>query len=264
MKPESSEEYVDCVVCKVSLKKHNLKRHHKKCHQPKDLIVEKMDKIVWRDRPVKFSDFKDIRQYVDACIKGVDSESGRFIELVINDAYLLEKLLEEFEKKLSLIRPMKITAESRDFKTRAIKRLKMQLDMTSIQGRIIQTVNWQILPPGGDTLNRILEYYGEVCSKRPEVVIDKSRIIKIFNMSPDMIFKGDGGFFGYCAFWFKLKAIAVLECAQVGNAIYVVRGNWRKLSKLTKRQLLKVGGRNVTRIIHRGDWFDRLRTCLSD
>ena len=67
----------------------------------------------------------------------------------------------------------------------------------------------------------------------------------------------------YIAFIFEgARFEAVLECAEVGNALYLLKGNWTELSKLSKRELK--GHPNARRIIHddTGRWFFQLQAML--
>lgn len=73
---------------------------------------------------------------------------------------------------------------------------------------------------------------------------------------------GSDAFEGYVAFHFADLEIAILECAIVGNAIYLLPGDWASLSRLTKNELLKDHAKDVTRIVHSGDWFYRLKRLM--
>ena len=126
----------------------------------------------------------------------------------------------------------------------------------------INELSWQILPPGKHPFPRIISHYEQILHSNPTVTFDKNRLYKINSLGPSAIYKGQGEFLDYIAFEFQDKQVAVLENPIFGNAIYVIRGDWKKLSKLSKSDLLWNHSNNTTRIIHKGDWFVRLKQEL--
>ena len=72
---------------------------------------------------------------------------------------------------------------------------------------------------------------------------------------------GSGGFEGYIAFTFADTDNVLLECPMVGNAIYVLGADWKRLSRMSKGELLN-GSHVVARIEHRGDWFWKVEWAL--
>lgn len=54
--------------------------------------------------------------------------------------------------------------------------------------------------------------------------------------------------------------MAICECPFVGNAAYVLNGDWRQLSRLTKRELLE---RSQERVVHSGDWKQRIALAVA-
>jgi hypothetical protein len=47
----------------------------------------------------------------------------------------------------------------------------------------------------------------------------------------------------------------------VGNAIYVLGADWKRLSRISKGELLS-GSHVVARVEHRGDWFRKVEWAL--
>ena len=127
---------------------------------------------------------------------------------------------------------------------------------------IVKELSWQILPPGKHPFLRIIAHYKQISLSNSIVNFDENRLYEINSLGPSAIYKGQGDFSDYIAFEFQSKQVAVLENPVFGNAIYVIRGDWRKLSKLSKSELLWNHSNNTTRIIHRGDWLVRLKREL--
>ena len=62
-------------------------------------------------------------------------------------------------------------------------------------------------------------------------------------------------------FGFSYTESKLLENPAMGNAIYVLRSNWERLSRLSKDELLGLTDElqpEVRRIVHRGEWLVRL------
>lgn len=146
-----------------------------------------------------------------------------------------------------------------DFKLKIIERLKQDIKRKSVNGFIIRNVHWTILPPDRDQFEELRNYYSVYEAAKDDVRIDYDRIKKTLGLKPRFIYRGANEFSGYCAYLFSMMNGAVLECPVVGNAIYVIEGDWRQLSKMTKSQLLTNQRERVTRIVHAGDWFFSLR-----
>ena len=76
-----------------------------------------------------------------------------------------------------------------------------------------------------------------------------------------MIAQGRGGFSGYIVFGFPRKNLYVLESLYYGNATYVFRENWEKLSQLSKAVILS-GNLQTARIVHQPGWEKEVRHLL--
>lgn len=53
-----------------------------------------------------------------------------------------------------------------------------------------------------------------------------------------------------------------IHWAVYGNAVYVLGPDWKRLSRLSKRELLADHTLGVTKIVHRGEWFARVKAAL--
>ncbi|REJ78755.1 MAG: hypothetical protein DWQ47_04735 [Acidobacteria bacterium] len=119
------------------------------------------------------------------------------------------------------------------------------------------SVSWRIFPEGEITVAGIVRQL-----KSTSIVpshIDPSRLSQIItSFSPSKCYVGIDSFDGYVVFRFKATERVVLECPKYGNALYVLRGDWRTLSRLSKSELLREHSKKVRRIIHSEHWLENL------
>lgn len=121
---------------------------------------------------------------------------------------------------------------------------------------------WRVLPPGELSLQRILVHYERLGRARPDIRYEPERIRKAYSLGPDGCYVGSDEFDGYVVFTFPRTNKALLERPVYGNAIYVLGPDWKRLSRLSKRELLADETHGVTRIVHKGDWFARTKLAL--
>lgn len=125
-----------------------------------------------------------------------------------------------------------------------------------------QRLTWRVLPPGQLSVETVLEHYGKLQRMNPHIVYDRERIRKAFSLGPDRCYVGTDEFEGYIVLTFAHTPRALLECPKYGNAIYVLDSDWKRWSRMTKQELLANRSGEVSRIIHRGDWFWRVQCLL--
>jgi hypothetical protein len=125
-----------------------------------------------------------------------------------------------------------------------------------------ESVPWKILPPGENPFPQIIRYFESIQYRKKNIRCEPERIHRILDFAPTTVILGFDAFEGYVAFHFAELEIAILECAIVGNAIYLLRGDWASLSRLSKNELIKFHARDVRRIVHSGDWFYRLKLLM--
>jgi hypothetical protein len=157
----------------------------------------------------------------------------------------------------------KHTNVSREWK-RYCERIARDIEKAfSPSGRIpTNKINWEILPPGTCTLDRVLQHYTNLVNYNPHINYDVSRIHGMFSLNPSTCYIGMNEFDGYIVFAFENSKKVALECPVYGNAIYVLSGEWRSLSRLSKNELLNKHPDQVERIVHVGDWCDKLHYSL--
>lgn len=120
-------------------------------------------------------------------------------------------------------------------------------------------VDWEILPVGNkDEVVRSLLSPIPGAKRAPEM--DKERVDFFRKVDPDHYVKGTSGFTRYVGMLFG--DLLILENLSAGNAIYVIYGNWAHLSKMPRRELLKMKSSDVWRIVHNPGWQVRLRSLV--
>lgn len=120
-------------------------------------------------------------------------------------------------------------------------------------------VNWDILPPGEQPFENIMVHYKNPNSFNNAAKLDIDRLKKMESLGHNFCAVGAEDFSGYVVFGYPFTDKFVLEHPFYGNAIYILSDDWKELSKLTKRELIKNG---TERIIHNGDWFGRVKENL--
>ncbi len=175
----------------------------------------------------------------------------------------------ELRERVELGKLIAMRKKAHLVKKNAIARLRKQISEIQKNGNdlpAVQELNWVILPGGESIWPRVSRCVEAIKRRHPTKQVDESRLEKIITLKPDSVYQGKHEFDGYFVFLFRSASRAVLECPWVGNAIYVIDGDWRKLSCLTKSDLLHNHGHEVRRIIHRDEtnWFTQLQKSLNN
>ncbi len=122
-------------------------------------------------------------------------------------------------------------------------------------------LSWRVLPPGELSVDSINKHYGRLQRQNPRIKYERERIVKAFSLGPKECYVGKNEFEGYVVFTFSYTSKALLECPLYGNAIYIIDSDWKRWSRMSKQELLS-SSHEVTRIIHRGDWFSEVKREL--
>ncbi|HFU4514929.1 TPA: hypothetical protein ACGPAT_002199, partial [Streptococcus suis] len=122
------------------------------------------------------------------------------------------------------------------------------IDNNKILVKDIETVNWEILPPGEKIWAAFSKKQVKSLSVSEQYLInERFEYIKSFN--PDVIRQGIGGYTGYLIFEFTQKNLFVFDSIIYGDAMYIFEDNWEEISKLTKKEIIQKG-LSKERIIH--------------
>jgi hypothetical protein len=127
----------------------------------------------------------------------------------------------------------------------------------------VKKLNWKLLPEGErpwKSLKEELEPVIKQITKGKRSVIEY-RLETINKHSPSFAAVGTGGFNGYIVLGFPKRNLYVLESLLYGNATYVFGSDWKKLSQLTKKEILNESLQQ-DRLIHRNSWHDQVDKVL--
>ena len=136
-------------------------------------------------------------------------------------------------------------------------------DLQPITPLTTRRLNWDVLPPGEypwETIKDRIKPTIERAKKGNQSVITR-KLEFMYESNPEFVAQGRGGFGGYVVFGFPRKNLYVLESLYYGNATYVFRENWEKLSQLTKAEILNQE-LQTARVVHQNGWEQEVRGLL--
>ena len=141
----------------------------------------------------------------------------------------------------------------------------IQDDLSQFSRIETRRVAWRLLPPGAHpwaTVSAHLHSVLKRVSPNTRRVIE-DRQATIMSHSPSEQYVGLGGFEDYIAYVFRKRDMVVLESIRRDNAIYVFGQEWERFAQLSKREVL-LHRHQLARIVHAGDWKERLARLLKD
>jgi hypothetical protein len=129
----------------------------------------------------------------------------------------------------------------------------------------IERTNWQILPPGEYPFEKIKSIISSNIDKSElnRNRFDLTRLDFFDGLRPDFQAIGFEQFRGYVVFGFRSKNKYILDNSKKGNAIYMFVGDWEDLSKKTKKELITQHNDNIVRVIHKGEWKNKITKILN-
>jgi hypothetical protein len=126
------------------------------------------------------------------------------------------------------------------------------------------TFGWEFLPDGThEEIRVVLERRFGSRTSRDEIDIMIDRLERVQSLRPERRMVGMTGLQRYIGYQFGPDFVA-FENPRVGNALYILRGDWQELSQLSRSQLLASRPGEFDRIIHTANWFDKLRLAVFD
>jgi hypothetical protein len=151
----------------------------------------------------------------------------------------------------------------------AVERLKSEFDLWR-KGEldigfenVARRVHWEILRPSGNSWDELVRHY-EYLARVRNVRYELQRLKYVYQFGADETWVGRASFEGYVVFCFRDKQLAVLECPEVGNALYLMSlDDWKPLSRLSKTELLRFHPQEVRRLLHSDHWKSELRRLLN-
>ena len=177
--------------------------------------------------------------------------------------------MDEWRRELAEWPLRKQAAESLNRSTESERRIldnrRKDLEELFARGGLpIIDLGWEILPPGFwpysiDQVNRLFSPL-QTDTHRPE------RIEHAQALHPFEVGRGRGEFERYLCFRYQFTSRVLLESPDDGNAAYILLGDWRTLSRLSKHELLTRYDSEIIRIIHRDDshWRSNIFNALQE
>jgi hypothetical protein len=126
----------------------------------------------------------------------------------------------------------------------------------------VERLPFNPLPPGELSADRLRRYYEGVQRRNPEFRYEPERLDRAFSLGPKKCYVGTDEFDGYAVFTFSHTERVLLECPVYGNAVYVIDKDWKRLVGMSKRDLLSAYPAEVTKIVHKGEWFAKVKLML--
>lgn len=123
-------------------------------------------------------------------------------------------------------------------------------------------VSWEVLPPGtkDEVVARIFQKHNPSPEEKRSV---EERYDFLMSLKPQSLIFGTSGFERYFGALLS-RNLVVFENVAYGNAIYIMFDDWKKLSQLTRIQLLSGRyGRDFERVIHASGWKGKVREVVA-
>ena len=120
----------------------------------------------------------------------------------------------------------------------------------------VTSVDWEIFPQGQRIWDLVKNRVQSKVSASEQRLIHK-RLEFIEKFRPTNVFQGIGGYSGYLVFEFIERNLYVFDSVMYGNATYIFKGEWREVSKLTKKEVID-NQLAVERIIHNDAWCKKI------
>ncbi|MEN2313276.1 hypothetical protein ABC641_08615 [Lacticaseibacillus paracasei] len=120
-------------------------------------------------------------------------------------------------------------------------------------------VNWEILPRGQKIWNAVKSGCVRTLSRSDQILIEE-RYGYLQKHNPTNVYCGIGGYTGYFVFEFQKSSDVVyyvFDSILYGKATYVFEGDWKEMSRLTKKQILS-NSLQTARIIHNEGWTENV------
>jgi hypothetical protein len=138
----------------------------------------------------------------------------------------------------------------------------LALDTEGIPEIPDHSVLWEFLPLG--TRDEVAEFlrgkFGSL-TPRGEIDVMVDRLTRVQSLQPEARLVGSTGLQRYIGYKFGDDFVA-FENPRLGNALYLLYGDWEPLSQLSRSELLASRGDGFDRIVHSSNWFKKLEAAI--
>jgi hypothetical protein len=122
-------------------------------------------------------------------------------------------------------------------------------------------VDWEILPVGDK--NEVIQQIHKRLSPTPqEAKIIDERMNLLLALRPINFIAGTSGFARYVGALYN-EELVVFENIRYGNAIYIMFNDWKRLSKMSRVELIN-SEEKYERIVHANNWEYRVKSIVNE
>lgn len=218
-----------------------------------------------------FSSKHNFKDWLINFVVEVFSTYSKAIE-EINKLVQIETRAQEYKKQADatkLQRKVELEFQRQQSIIERIANLKKKIDNIFDQSEYslkIEKLPWILLPKEKWTVENVVKIFRTYSFKRwQNATFDEGRLRKIINvLKPNFCYIGEDEFEGYVVFCFDRTEKVVMECPVVGNAVYVISGNWQEITKLGKREAKNRHTNCIKTINHNETWLERLQLLIKD
>jgi hypothetical protein len=207
---------------------------------------------IWFDREVYPRDFYPPKEVELAITVLERRDSGALIKFAVNE--VINRRTPNF--KDALFYNLNILQEN----VGAVDVFESEATLAEYAASV--RVDWEILPPGTsiDQIVANIKARGNINAHQESTMRQRLAVIRRLEPGGGYVV-GTTGFARYFGAKFG-NDFVVFENIRYGNALYIMRENWKELSQRTRMELLAGDYDEVTRIEHRQGWDDTLSSIV--
>ena len=98
--------------------------------------------------------------------------------------------------------------------------------------------------------------------RNPKLIIEEARLKYSWGLKPSAVYVGMDEFDGYFTFLYDGSDSVLMENPIRGNAAYIFRGDWERLSRLSKKEINNYHRNKTTKVVHKSGWEQRIKSAL--
>lgn len=223
------------------------------------------------DRAIEYGESKNYYEYIERELGEVEQEIAS-VENREKDKYNkwyseqfkdYEQARRSHKKRVQLweseAEKVKKQRRIEEYRRNAVKRIHQKVRNT-FKSRPTKSLQWEPLPPGEATDDKIRLYYEKLESRGGLDGFIQERLDKALALPRKDWLIGSAGFDGYSIFTFGHTEKVLLECPIYGNAVYVINSGEERWLRMSKQELIESGG--AKKIPHSGSWHQKVKKEL--
>jgi len=212
-----------------------------------------------------------VLEALDTWADNVCVETAYAVDFVEQSEPKRERLRESVEKIVLKPRAKLVTelimAASQPEENRESEEAPTAAEIPAAASLEVETLPFQLLPPGSWTIDDVVAHYERELASRGRTSeggprIDPERLRQIKSLLPARCYVGSAGWTGYVVFEFPGTDKVVLECPIEGNATYILPSGWEAAVSRSKQKIRQAFAGRYAKVVHKGDWLERIRRAL--